>query len=63
MTDSSLKSSIPMQQKIAELEQRIATLEKRLTGIKYVHHEGAFGNKWRQLWKHFDEYFDEVFGR
>ena len=51
-----------LQEKIADLERRIVALERpRSTSTQLQ--DGAFGYKWRGLWRAFDDYFDSVFGR
>jgi hypothetical protein len=58
-------STMPLQEKIAQLEMRIAALEKwrqehsHVSYVRRVHTEhaaeGIFGESWRKMWEHFHE--------
>ena len=67
----SLVESVPLQQKISELEQRIATLEKA-SGVKWVKTEvtrtittaepsKVFGEDWDKMWEHFHKVMKAAF--
>lgn len=52
--EAGMKTQIPIQQKIAELERRIEQLETKLRGIGGpVRNRGA----WTRMWEAFDEVF------
>jgi hypothetical protein len=59
--------SIPLQQKIAQLEERVAALEKA-HGVRYVTtitetvtSSKIFGEHWDKMWHHFHEMMKEAF--
>ena len=60
--------SIPLQEKIAELERRIEALEKgpkvRRTVTRTFHSkpfDGIFGERWNKMWDEFNEMMKAVF--
>jgi hypothetical protein len=65
----SLVESVPLQQKIAELEGRIEKLEKEhgvvftRTTITSLHSpgDGAFGDGWEKMWQGFNEMMKAAF--
>lgn len=60
--------SIPLQEKIAELERRIEALEKgpvrRRTVTRTFHSkpfDGIFGERWNKMWDEFNEMMKAIF--
>jgi len=61
--------SIPLQEKIAELERRIEALEKAQkvthTTVTRTFHskpfDGIFGERWNKMWDEFNEMMKAVF--
>jgi hypothetical protein len=64
-----LTESIPLQQKIADLEQRIEKLEKErggrthvtVTRTRYSSAGEPFGEHWDKMWEHFSAFMKSVF--
>lgn len=57
-----LKTQIPLQEKIAELERRICVLEEQF-GIASPNpfDDEEVKSHWKEMWKHFDAVMNRVF--